>query len=398
MLNFNFISPTRFIFGPGRENEAGACVKAVGGQRVLLHFGGSHAETSGLLARVQGSLEAVGLEIVRLGGVMPNPRDSLVYEGIELCRRLNVDTVLAVGGGSVLDSAKAIALGACYDGDFWDFYGRGAIPQKRLTLGTIVTLPATGSEGSNSSVIRRDADQQKRGLRSDLNRPDFSIINPELTFSLPAWQIACGASDILSHIFERYFTRTEEVELTDLLCEAVMTAVISAAPATLADPAAYGPRANLIWASTIAHNGSLGVGRQEDWSAHALEAEIGGRYDTTHGAGLAAIYPAWMQYMLVRQPQRAARFARNVFAVPTDLPATEAGREGIRRLAAFYRSLGLPTNLEAIGVDRNHTTDMAARVKRNPDGTCGFYLPLKDEDILKIYNLAFDWSPELLES
>ena len=398
MLKFDFYSPTRFIFGPGRESEAGSQVKAIGGSRVLVHFGGRSAIASGLLERVIESLTQSGLEIFKLGGVQPNPRDSLVYEGIELCRRENIDTVLAIGGGSVLDSAKAIAIGTCYEGDFWDLYSAKARPVSRLHLGTIITLPATGSEGSNSSVIRRDAENLKRGLRSDLNRPDFSIINPELTYSLPPEQIAAGSSDILTHVFERYFTRTEEVDLTDRLCEAVMLAVLAAAPATLTDPTAYGPRANLMWASTIAHNGFLGVGRQEDWSVHALEAEIGGLYDTTHGDGLAAILPAWMQYMLPHQPERAARFARQVFGVTPSGDLQADGREGIRRLAAFYRTLGLPGNLLAMGVTREDIPALAARVKRQPDGSCGFYLPLLDPDILAIYELAYDWAPDRLDS
>jgi len=296
----------------------------------------------------------------------------------------------------VLDSAKAIAIGSCYAGDFWDLYSAKAKPAGRLLLGTIITLPATGSEGSNSSVIRRDSENLKRGLRSDLNRPDFSIINPELTFSLPPGQIAAGASDILSHIFERYFTRTADVGLTDRLCEAAIASVIESAPLSQAKPDDYGPRANLIWASTIAHNGSLGVGRQEDWSAHALEAEIGGRYDTTHGAGLAAIYPAWMQYMLEYHPERAARLAHQVFGVSPSADKLADGREGIRRLAAFYQMLGLPGNLASLGVNREDLPAMASRVKRNPDGTCGNYLPLRDPDILAIFESAFDWSPDRL--
>jgi alcohol dehydrogenase len=396
MLNFDFFSPTRFIFGPGRECEAGSQIKQIGGQRVLLHFGGQSARASGLLDRVSQSLTDAGLETILLGGVQPNPRDSLVYEGIALCRREKIDTVLAIGGGSVLDSAKAIAIGSCYAGDFWDIYSAKAKPTGRLLLGTIITLPATGSEGSNSSVIRRDSENLKRGLRSDLNRPDFSIVNPELTFSLPPEQIAAGASDILSHIFERYFTRTSDVGLTDRLCEAAIASVIETAPVTLAHPGDFGPRANLIWASTIAHNGSLGVGRQEDWSAHALEAEIGGRYDTTHGAGLAALYPAWMQYMLGYHPERAARLARQAFGVLPSDDLLADGREGIRRLAAFYQSLGLPGNLAALGVKRDDIPALAARAKRNPDGTCGFYLPLRDPDILAIYESAFEWTPERL--
>jgi alcohol dehydrogenase len=399
MLNFSFYSPTRFIFGSGTETEAGTWARYYGGTRILMVYGGGSASRSGLLDRVRQSLTAAGAWFGELGGVIPNPRDTLVYAGIDQCRRENIDLVLGIGGGSALDTAKAIAIGACYEGDFWDFYGRGAKPVRRLPLGTLVTLPATGSEGSNSSVIVRASEQTKRGLRSDLNRPDFSIINPELTYSLPPWQIACGTADILSHIFERYLSRTTDTDLTDRLCEAVIAAVIASAPAALADPQAYGPRANLMWASMIAHNGSLGVGRQEDWSAHALEHELSGRYDTAHGAGLAALYPAWLQYVLPQAPAKPAQLANRVFGVPLDPAHPEhAAAAGIRQLARFFRSLGLPVNLRELGARQADIPDMVARVKRNPDQTCGFYLPLHDADILAIFKLAFDWSESSLDA
>ncbi|MEA4887948.1 MAG: iron-containing alcohol dehydrogenase [Clostridiaceae bacterium] len=384
MLDFTYYSPTRFIFGTGREKEAGCLAKDCGAKRVLIHYGGGSAVRSGLLERVRRSLETAGLTWVELGGVVPNPRDTLVYQGIDICRREQIDLVLAVGGGSVLDSAKAIALGACYDGDFWDLFSQAAKPQKRLSLGTIITLPATGSEGSNSAVITRSAESLKRGLRSDLNRPDFSIINPELTFGLPAWQLACGAADILSHVFERYFTRVPEVALSDRLCEAVMSTVLEAAPQALGDPQAYGPRADLMWASTIAHVGLLGMGRQEDWSVHALEHELSGLYDVAHGAGLAALYPAWMQYVLPHDPNRFDQLATRVLGA-------ENGPDGIKRLAAAFRSWGLPVNLRGLGVKYDDLPRLASRVKRNPDGSCGFYLPLQDADITAIYELAYDW-------
>lgn len=385
MLDFDFFSPTRFVFGAGRESEVGDCVKSVGGSRVLIHFGGGSVVSSGLLARVVQSLNSAGIFSIQLGGVAPNPRDSLIREGIELCRREKIDLVLGIGGGSAIDSAKAIAIGTCYDGDFWDLYVRKATPLKRLLLGTILTLPATGTEGSNSSVVKNESLKIKRGLRSDLNRPDFSILNPELTYTLPAWQIACGASDILAHILERYFSGTEDDELTDRLCEATMISVIESAVEALKNPTSYSPRANLMWASTIAHNGTLGVGREEDWSVHALEAELGGWYDTAHGAGLAALYPAWLQFMLQHKPRRVTQLANRVFGV-TD------GTEGIRKLASFYLSLGLPVNLRELGVRLEDLTALSARVKRNPDGTCGHYLPLNDQEILEIYRLAFDLS------
>lgn len=400
MLDFNFISPTRFIFGRGREDEVGQQARAAGGNRVLIHYGGGSVIRSGLMARIVQSLEAAGLAYFQLGGVTPNPHDSLVYEGIQLCRREAIDLVLGVGGGSALDSAKAIAIGAADEdpaGDFWDFFSLKRTPQRRLLLGTIITLPGTGSEGSNSSVIVHTADRLKRGLRSDLNRPDFSIINPELAASLPPEQIACGASDILSHALERYFSRTAGVELTDRLGEAVMTTVIRVARSVQENPANYDAMANLMWSAMLAHNGSTGVGRQEDWSAHALEHEMSGLFNTTHGAGLAALYPAWLQYLLPRRPEKIVQLAERVLdVVPDPRDPAVVGREGIRRLAAFYHTLGLSTNLRGLGIRRESIPAMAARVKRNADGSCGQFLPLRDTDILAIYELAFDWSPDRL--
>lgn len=397
MLDFNYYSPTRFVFGAGRENETGALCRELGATRVLIHYGGGSVVRSGLMQRVQDSLAAAGLTWLTLGGAVPNPLDTLVYEGIELCRRESIDLVLGIGGGSAVDSAKAIAIGACYDGDFWDLYSARGQAAKRLLLGTIVTLPATGTEGSNSSVITRSADRLKRGLRSDLNRPDFSIINPELTRTLPAWQIACGAADIMSHVFERYFTNTEDVVLTDYLCEAVLSTVLEVTPKALADPSLYGPQANLMWSSTIAHIGLLGMGRQEDWSAHALEHELSALYDVAHGAGLAALYPAWMQYLLPHDPKRFARLAVRVFGVdPAGLDDLTAGKRGISRMAAFFRSIGMPTNLKELGTRREDLAFLAGKAKRNPDGSCGFYLPLQDKDITAIYELAFDWTEEML--
>lgn len=397
MLDFNYYSPTRFIFGKHRENEVGSLCHEWKAQRVLIHYGRGSAVQSGLLERVQDSLDAAGISWLALGGAVPNPRDTLVYEGIDLCRKENVDFVLGVGGGSAIDSAKAIAIGTCYDGDFWDLYIQRAQPTHRLGLGTIVTLPATGTEGSNSSVITRTKDKLKRGLRSDLNRPDFSILNPLLTQTLPPWQIACGAADILSHVFERYFTPTEQVHLTDHLCEGVLSTVLEVVPQTWADPSAYGPRANMMWASTLAHIGLLGTGRQEDWSVHALEHELSALYDVAHGAGLAALYPAWMQYHLPHDPPRFARLARHVFGVdPNGKSEWEQGREGILRLSRFFTEIGLPVNLRDLGAKREDIPYLSEKVKRNPDGSCGFYLPLQDQDIVAIYELAFDWSESKL--
>jgi len=395
MLNFDYYSPTRLVFGRGREHEAGSLAKQAGAKKVLVHYGTGSVVRSGLLDRVLASLQKEGLEIVSLGGVVANPRDTLVYEGIELCKREGIDFVLAVGGGSVLDSAKAIAIGACHEGDFWDFYVNKRKPERRLGLGTIITLMATGSEASNSSVIKRANEPLKRGLRSDLNRPDFSIINPELTLTLPLDQVAIGAADMMAHIMERYFTNTPDVSLTDHLCEGVLRSIIEQAPLALQNPTDYEPRANLFFASTIAHVGILGMGRTEDWSAHALEAELSGCYNTAHGAGLAALYPAWILYMLPHRTMRIAQFAERVLGVPLDFRAPEkTGLEGVKALSRLFQSWGLPKNLQAMGIPREDLPTLAKRAKRNPDGTCGNFLPLLDADVLAVYELAWDFDPE----
>jgi alcohol dehydrogenase YqhD (iron-dependent ADH family) len=394
MLSFDYYSPTRLVFGRSRENEAGSLAKQAGAKKVLVHYGTGSVVRSGLLDRVLESLKKEGLEILTLGGVVANPRDTLVYEGIELCKREGIDFVLAVGGGSVLDSAKAIAIGACHDGDFWDFYVNKRKPERRLGLGTIITLMATGSEASNSSVIKRANEPLKRGLRSDLNRPDFSIINPELTLTLPLDQVANGAADMMAHIMERYFTNTPDVSLTDHLCEGVLRSIIELAPLALQNPTDYEPRANLFFASTIAHVGILGMGRTEDWSAHALEAELSGCYNTAHGAGLAALYPAWILYMLPHRTMRIAQFAERVLGVPLDFQAPEkTGLEGVKSLSRLFQSWGLPKNLRAMGIPREDLPTLAKRAKRNPDGTCGNFLPLKDADVLAVYELAWDFEP-----
>lgn len=393
MLDFEYYSPTRLVVGRHKENAAGRLARQQGATRVLVHYGSGSVVRSGLLDRICASLAAAGLEYQMLGGVVPNPRDTLVYEGIALCKREQIDFVLAVGGGSVLDSAKAIAIGSCDDGDFWDFYVRRREPVRRLGLGTIITLPATGSEASNSSVIKRSAEPLKRGLRHDLNRPDFSIINPELTFTLPHYQTASGAADILAHVMERYFSHTPGVSLTDRLCEAVMLTVLEEAPRALANPTDYDAQANLFWASTQAHIGLLGMGRQEDWSVHAMEHEMSGGYNTAHGAGLAVLYPAWLTYLLPKGDNAAliAQWAQRVLGLPLDFadPAATA-RLGIQRLAQTFADWGLPVSLEELGIPRADLPVLTARAKRNADGSCGFFGPLHDADILAIYELAWD--------
>lgn len=395
MLPFELYSPTKIIMAPEAEKQSGSQIRLFGGNRVLIHYGSGSVIRSGLLDRVRLNLQENGLTTFELGGVQPNPRAALVYGGIELCKREEIDYVLAVGGGSVLDSAKAIAIGACYDGDFWDFYGRGATPTKRLGLGTIITLPATGSEASNSSVIKNDELDIKRGLRHDLNRPDFSLINPTLTYTLSPWQIACGASDIMSHVMERYFTPTGGVGLTDRLCEAVLKTVIDETPSALTDPKQYDVQANLFWSSTVAHIGWLGMGRAEDWSVHALEHELSGHYDTAHGAGLAALYPAWLAHILEKNETSANRigqFSARVFGVPFDFAnPKQTATLGIKQLSLIYRSWGLPANLKELGIPYEDLPRLAKLAKKRPDGFAGSFCPLNEADFLAIYQLAWSW-------
>jgi alcohol dehydrogenase YqhD (iron-dependent ADH family) len=393
---FDYYSPTRFIFGPDRENEVGSLCRDLAASKVLIHYGGGSVVRSGLLERVEASLSEAGIAHMALGGAVPNPRDELVYQALNSAAGKTSILSWASGAEARSTRPRRSRSGPAMTATS-GFLQQPAKPERPLGLGTIVTLPASGTEGANSSVITRTADWLKRGLRSDLNRPDFSILNPDLTASLPTWQIACGAADILSHVFERYFTNTPGVLLTDNLCAAVIDTVIDTAPRLLADSPSRDDQANLIWSSTLAHIGLLGNGRQEDWSVHALEHELSALYDVAHGAALAALYPAWMQYTLPHNPARFARLAvRGLGVAPKHAPDLELAREGIFRLASFYRQLALPVNLRELGVDEADLPRLAAKVKRNPDGSCGFFLPLQDKDILAIYQLAMDWQPEML--
>lgn len=387
MKNFNFYSPTYFVFGKERENEAGALLKRFGAKRVLLHFGGGSVVKSGLLDTVIASLESEGLFHVELGGVVPNPRSGLVYEGVEICKKNNVDFILAIGGGSVIDSAKAIALGAVYDGDFWDFY-TGKKVEKALPVATILTLTAAGSEGSTGSVITHENGMLKRAANSDLLRPVFSILNPALTCSLPAYQTACGAADMMAHVMERYFTNTRDVEITDRLCEGILLTIINETPKALADPNNYEARANLMWAGMVAHNDICGVGREQDWSSHVLEHELSGLYDVAHGAGLAVMFPAWMKFVMQHDVMRFAQFAVRVWGCQMNFEKPEiTAREGIARYEAFMTSIGMPTRFSQLGakpVDISKLVDTLGL----GEGTLGSFVKITAEDARKIYELA----------
>jgi alcohol dehydrogenase len=387
MENFVFQNPTKIIFGKGVEKETGRETAAFS-RRVLLHTGGGSAKKSGLHDRICQSLKAAGVAWVELPGVMPNPRLSLVHEGIRTCRREKLDFILAVGGGSVIDSAKAIGIGVPYEGDVWDFYATRDVPVKQmLPVGVVLTIPAAGSEASNGSVITKEEGGLKRDAGGECMRPRFAVMNPELTFTLPPYQTACGASDIMAHVMERYFTRAAAVDFTDRLCEATLRTIIRNAPIALEHPTDYDARAEIMWASTVAHNDLLGTGRVSDWATHQIEHELSGIYDVAHGAGLAVMFPAWMRHVMSADVRRFAQFASRVWDVEYDFAAPErTAREGIARLSAFFRSIGLPTTLKELGVTDDRFAEMA---KKSVDrGEIGNFVRLDAAAVQKIFALA----------
>lgn len=387
MENFNFYSPTEFVFGMGRESECGEYVKKHGGHKVLLHYGGGSAVRSGLLDRVKESFEKSGVGYCELGGVQPNPRDTLVYKGIELCRREGADMIVAVGGGSVIDSAKAIAAGVPYEGDFWDFYS-GKAPEKALPVGVVLTIAAAGSEGSPDSVITKEEGMLKRGTGADILRPKFSILDPELTQTLPPYQTACGATDIMAHVFERYFTNTKDVEITDRLCEAVLLTMVKETPRVISDPDDYQARANIMWAGMVAHNNIVGVGRQQDWNSHGLEHELSGLYDCAHGAGLAVIMPAWMEFVYKHDIMRFCQMATRVFGCDMDYACPEnTAYEGIRCFRNFLHSIGMPINFQELGAREEDIPVLVEKLGIGSGKRAGF-VELSSEDAAEIYRIA----------
>lgn len=389
MENFSFYSPTYFEFGKEAEKKVGELVKRFGGNKVLLHYGGGSIKRSGLYSTVIESLKKAGLDYVELGGVQPNPRSGLVYEGIELCRKENVDFILAVGGGSTIDSSKAIAAGTVDDGDFWDFYIDKREIQKALPVGTILTIAAAGSEGSPDTVITRDEDLLKRGAGSDCLRPKFSIMNPELTCTLPAYQTAAGITDIMVHVCERYFSQTENVEITDRLCEGVLKTMIHEGPIVINNLKDYQARANIMWAGMVAHNNVCGVGRVQDWASHGLEHEVSGLYDVTHGAGLAVIMPAWMRYVMKKDLTKGYQFATRVFDVnPDGKEKEQVVIEGIEAFERFLSGIGMPSSLKEFDVKEEDLEKMAHCIA-STRGTIGGYQVLEEADMLAIYKMAW---------
>ena len=390
MNNFTFYSPTYFVFGKDEENNAGKYVKRFGGTKVLIHYGGGSVIRTGLLDRVKNSLAAEGIAYVELGGVKPNPRSGLVYEGIELCRREKVDFVLAVGGGSTIDSSKAIAAGTVYEGDFWDYYS-GKVVEKALPVGTVLTISAAGSEGSPDSVITKEEGMFKRGATGEGLRPTFSILNPALTQTLPPFQTACGITDIMAHLFERYFTNTQDVEVTDRLIEGLLMTMIHEGPKVIADPNNYQARANIMWAGMVAHNNCCGVGRDQDWASHDIEHELSALYDCAHGAGLAVVFPAWMEYNMNHDVMRFAQVANRVWGCAMDFQHPEVtAKAGIQAFRSFLRSIGMPQTLAELGGKEEDIAYMAhTACYGNGNGGCvGGFVKLKEEDVANIYKLT----------
>lgn len=372
MENFTFWSPTKFVFGRDTEKQTGTLARQFGGSRVMLVYGGGSAEKSGLLGRVRQSLADAGISFTELGGVKPNPTDDRVYEGIETARREKSDMLVAVGGGSAIDTAKAIACGVPYEGDFWDFYCGKKIVEKALPVGVVLTIPAAGSEGSGNSVITRLDGLIKLSLRTESAlRPRFAVMNPELTFTLPPYQTACGITDMMAHIFERYFTTTPACEVTDSLAEGLLRTIMEQGKHAYDEPRNYDARANIMWAGTLAHNGICGTGRREDWASHFMEHEISAVYGVAHGAGLAVVIPAWMTYVAHRNPSKIAQFARNVMGVSGVSDELATAIEGIQRLRAFFRSIGMPATFADMGInspDIDRLTQMLHLHKGNPIG------------------------------
>ncbi len=383
MLNFVFHSPTKFVFGKGEENNVGSYLHPYTPQKVLVVYGGRSAERSGLLGRVYASLKQAGLPYVSLSGVQPNPRYELAQEGIALCKREQVDFVLAIGGGSVIDTAKCIAAGALYDGDPWkDFFIDKKTAQAALPVACILTIAAAGSEGSWDAVITHEAQGLKEMMRSEAIRPVLSILNPELTMTLPAYQTACGVTDMFVHITERYFTNTRDVDITDELAEALMRTILKYGIVCVKEPDNYNARAQIMWAGMLAHNNICGVDREQDWASHHIQHRIGAKYDSAHGAGLATIFPAWAQYVYKHDVPRFVRFATKVMGVDNDVfHPEEVALEGIRRIKAYFASLGMPTSLSELGVKDEDIKELA-------NFNDGFFVKLTPADMEKIFDLA----------
>ncbi len=392
MFDFKYFTPTKVLFGKNTEDKVADLIQEFGGKKVLIHYGGGSVIRSGLMQRVTDKLDAAGIKYVKLGGAVPNPHLSLVYEGIELCKKEGVDFLLAVGGGSAIDSAKAIGYGLMNEGDVWDFYDYKRQAKASMPLGVILTLAATGSEMSDSSVITKEEGLVKRGYSSDFGRPRFAILNPELTMTLPDYQTACGCTDIMMHTMERYFTNGGNMEITDSMAEALLRTVKENAKILARDPKNYDARAEVMWAGSLSHNGLTGCGNDGgDWMTHKLEHELGGLYDVAHGAGLAALWGSWARYVYKNCLPRFKRYAINVMGISASAGTDEEiALKGIDAMEDFYRKIKMPTNLRELGIEA--TDDdlklMAHKCAVGVNGGKGSARFLKEEDMYEIYKMS----------
>lgn len=391
MQNFNYYAPTRVVFGKGTENEVGKLIKEQNCKKVLVHYGGGSVIRSGLLDRVYTSLGAEGIAYTTLGEVVPNPRLSKVLEGIELCQREGVDFILAVGGGSVIDSSKAIGYGLTNEGDVWDFYAKKRTASACLPIGTILTISAAGSEMSDSSVITNEDGWIKRGYSSNYCRCKFAILNPELTYTLPDYQTQSGCVDIMMHTMERYLNHSTNMEMTDGISEALIRTVMKSSRILKQDPTNYEARAEVMWAGSLSHNGLTGCGTDGgDWASHQLEHELGGMFDVAHGAGLAAVWGSWARYVYKDRADRFAKLAENVLMVPHDDTPEKTALAGIEAMEDYYRSVDMPTSLRELGIEptEEQIQELADKCSFQNTRTIGKVKVLNREDIAKIYRMA----------
>lgn len=387
MDSFEFMSPTKFILDKDADLLCGREIKNYSDNVLFVHYGDKYTYESGLYDRIMGAIKEAEIECYELPGVQPNPRVSLVREGIKICREHNIGCILAVGGGSVIDTAKAVGIGVFYDGDVWDYYSKKAVPTKSLPVGTVMTLPATGSEGSNGSVLKNDETGESADVMGDILRPKFTLMNPQLTKTLPKKQTVYGIIDIFSHVLERYFSTSVDAHLTDYMCEGVMKSIIVNANTLMKDLNDYNARAELMWTSVIAHNGLLGTGRNQDWATHTIGAQLSANYNSVHGATLSVLFPNWAKYVYKNNIPRFAQFAHRVFDVPVDLDPEQAALEGIAKMREFFSSMGAPEKLSDIGITSDEKFD-----KMSNDacrfGNIGGIMTLTPEDVKRIYQLS----------
>ncbi len=391
MNDFNYYAPTKVVFGKGAEQNVGKLVKEQNCKKVLIHYGSGSARRSGLLDRIEAIFEKEGIAYTELGGVVPNPRLSLVYEGIGLCKKENVDFILAIGGGSVIDSAKAIGYGVANEGDVWDFFDFKRKPTACLPIGTVLTIAAAGSEMSGSCVITKEEGGMKRGCTTDYSRLKFAVLNPELTMTLPPYQTACGCTDILMHTMERYFNHSENMELTDGISEALMRTVIRNAKILVKEPENYDARAEVMWAGSLSHNGLTGCGTDGgDWATHKLEHELGGMFDVAHGAGLAAIWGSWARYVCGERIDRFVQFAERVMDVTPQETEQKTAEAGIAAMEDFYRGIKMPTSLAELGIapTDEQIRELAEKCNAAVKGNLGKVKHLDVEDMIAIYTAA----------